>query len=221
MAIIIHHHLGLGDHFVCNGLVNYICKISEEPIHLICKKNNIDTVKYLYSENNKITVIPIDSLDEISEVNNYASRTNNKVLRIGFEHCDPKSWDTSFYRQVDIDFIERYRFFKLPKQKPKNLVKVPDLSYILVHNESSEQKYELSIDTNLEVFYMNKEEGYHLLSYIDIITNAEEIHCVDSSIFHLIDSIPNITNKLYFHNIRKLPIHFNKSIKWETISYEY
>jgi hypothetical protein len=221
MAIIIHHHLGLGDHFVCNGLVNYICKISEEPIHLICKKHNTETVKYLYSENEKVTVISIDGLDEISEVNDYASRTNNKVLRIGFEHCDPKSWDTSFYKQLNIDFIERYRFFKLPRQKPLNLIKAPKVPYVLVHNESSQQKYKLSINTNLDIFYMDKQEGYHLLSYIDIITNAEEIHCIDSSIFHLIDSIPNITNKLYFHNIRKPLTYFNKSIKWETISYEY
>jgi len=219
--MIIHHHLGLGDHFVCNGLVNYICKISKEPIHLICKKKNIDTVKYLYSENDKVIVIPIDGFDEISEVNNYASKTNNKVLRIGFDYCDLKNWDISFYNQLNIDFIERYRFFKLPKQKPKNLIEAPHYPYILVHNESSEQKYKLSINTNLEIFCMDKQEGYHLLSYIDIITNAEEIHCIDSSIFHLIDSIPNTTNKLYFHDIRKPPTHFNKPIKWEIVSYEY
>lgn len=217
--MIIHHHLGLGDHFVCNGLVNYICKVSEEPIYLICKKHNTDTVKYLYSENDKVTVISIDGLDEILEINNYALRTNNKILRIGFEHCDPKNWDTSFYKQLNIDFIERYRFFKLPKQKPKNIIKVPDSPYILVHNESSQQKYNLSIQTGIDKFYITRQEGYHLLSYIDIITNAQEIHCIDSSIFHLIDSIPNITNKLYFHDIRKSNISFNLSHKWRLINY--
>lgn len=219
--MIIHHHLGLGDHFVCNGLVNYICKTFKEPIYLICKKHNAETVKYLYSENDKVTVVSIDGINEILEVNEYASKINNKILRIGFEHCDTKSWDTSFYNQLNIDFIERYRFFKLPKKKPNNLIKAPASPYILVHNQSSEQKYGLNISTNLDMFYINKQDGYHLLSYIDVIINAEEIHCIDSSIFHLIDSIPNITNKLYFHNIRNFPTHFNKSVKWETVLYEH
>ena len=26
----IHHHLGTGDHFICNGLVNYICSEIEK-----------------------------------------------------------------------------------------------------------------------------------------------------------------------------------------------
>ena len=219
--MIIHHHLGLGDHFVCNGLVNYICKISKEPISLICKKHNIETIEYLYSENNRITVVGIDSINEILEVNEYASKVDDTILRIGFEYCDPNSWDTSFYSQLNIDFIERYRFFKLPKKKPKNLIKVPDSPYILVHNQSSDQKYQLNINTDLEIFYMDRQNGYHLLSYIDVIVNAEEIHCIDSSIFHLIDSISNTTNKLYFHDIRNFPAHFNKSIKWETVSYEH
>lgn len=218
--MIIHHHLGLGDHFVCNGLVNYICKISEEPIYLICKNRNTDTVEYLYSENDKVTVIAIDGLDEILETNNYALKTNDKILRIGFEHCDPRGWDVSFYKQLNIDFIERYRFFKLPKKKPKNLIKAPDSPYILVHNQSSDKKYQLSINTNLDIFYMNKEDGYHLLSYIDVIVNAEEIHCIDSSFFHLVDSLPSTTNKLYYHDIRKSITNFDKSPKWESIKYD-
>ena len=219
--MIIHHHLGLGDHFVCNGLVNYICKIFKEPIYLICKKHNVETIRYLYSENSKVIVVGIEGVNEILEVDEYSLKIDNKILRIGFEHCDPKNWDTSFYNQLGVDFIERYRFFKLPQKKPKNIIKVPDAPYILVHNQSSEKKYELNVNTNLNIFYMNKEEGYHLLSYIDVIMNAEEIHCIDSSIFHLIDSIPNVTNKLYFHSIRNFPAHFNKSIKWETILYEH
>ena len=38
--IILHHHLGMGDHITCNGLVNYL---SEEfkTIHLQLKKKTI------------------------------------------------------------------------------------------------------------------------------------------------------------------------------------
>lgn len=218
--MIIHHHLGLGDHFVCNGLVNYIAKISSEPIDLICKKQNLAAIEYLYSENKQIIIIPIEGINEILEVNTYAIKTGKKLLRVGFNHCDPKNWDRSFYDQLNIDFIERYRFFQLPKNKPINLIKVPNIPYVLIHNESSEQRYNISINNNgLKKIYLDKQAGFHILSYIDIIMNAEEIHCIDSSFFHLIDSLTNVTNQLYFHDIRRIPVSFNKSIKWNTISY--
>lgn len=218
--MIIHHHLGLGDHFVCNGLVNYISFDSSEPIDLICKKYNLETIQYLYSENTKVNVIPIESINEIAEVNNYANITKQKLLRVGFEHCDPQNWDRSFYKQLNIDFIERYRSFRLPTKKPKQLIQIPSSEYILIHNESSDSKYDLNINTYLDKYFIVRKNEYHLLSYIDVILNAQEIHCIDSSVFHLIDSISNITNKLYYHNIRKNSTCFNKSLKWKIISYD-
>jgi hypothetical protein len=222
MIITIHHHLGLGDHFVCNGLVNFICKSSPQAsIHLICKKHNLDTVKYLYSENTQVRVISMDGVDEISIVNNYVSKISSLLIRVGFENCDLNSWDTSFYKQLNIDFIERYRFFKLPRKKPEQILQIPDKPYILIHDQSSKKKHNLHIDSDLYKTYIIKQEGYHLLSYLDIINNAEEIHCIDSASFHLIDSLPNITNKLYYHNVRKNVTNFNKSLKWKEINYEY
>jgi len=34
--VIIHHHLGIGDHFTCNALVHYIAKDYDE-VWLVCK----------------------------------------------------------------------------------------------------------------------------------------------------------------------------------------
>lgn len=218
--MIIHHHLGLGDHFVCNGLVNYISFDSSESIDLICKKNNLETIEYLYSENTKVNVIPIESTNEIVEVNNYANTTKQKLLRVGFEHCNPQDWDRSFYKQLNIDFVERYRLFRLPTNKPKKLIQIPSSQYTLIHSESSEGQYGLNINTSLDRLFIIRRNGYHLLSYIDLILNADEIHCIDSSAYHLIDSMPNITSKLYYHDIRKNTTSFNKSPKWEIISYK-
>jgi hypothetical protein len=218
--MIIHHHLGLGDHFVCNGLVNFIAKYSEETIDLICKKNNYPTVNYLYSENDKVNVIPIEcNTNELQEVNKYGVSHNKTILRIGFQYCDPNNWDKSFYKQVGIDFIERYSFFKLPRSKPSGLLNIPDYRYIFIHNQSSDGTFDLNITSNLPRISVKKEDTKNLLCYIDLIQNAEEIHCINSSLFHLIDSLPNITNHLYYHNIRKHPCNFQISHKWSTIQY--
>lgn len=218
--MIIHHHLGLGDHFVCNGLVNYIAQKDNINIDLICKKHNFETVQYLYSENTTIKVIPIECYNEIIEVDKYARDTDQKVLRVGFEYCHGHNWDRSFYSQLDIDFVERYRFFKLPCKKPSQLLPVPEYPYILINNQSSESTYSIKTETQFNKIYIEKIEGYHLLSYIDLIYNAREIHAIDSAFFHLVDSIPMLTNQLYFHDIRKSITTFNKSIKWRTILYD-
>lgn len=221
--MIIHHHLGLGDHFVCNGLVNFIAKHSMEPIDLICKYHNMPTVDYLYSENLRVNVVPLSMFftgSEIDSVNYYGMQTNQKILRIGFQHTDHKNWDKSFYKQLGIDFLERYRFFKLPRRKPDNMVPIPNDKFIFVHNESSDQKFDLNIISHLPRIIAKKEDTNNLLCYLDLIENADEIHCINSSLFHLIDSLPGITNKLFYHNVRQHPCDFEISKKWNIVQYD-
>lgn len=219
--MIIHHHLGLGDHFVCNGLVNFIAKQNTGSIDLICKKHNLPTVEYLYSENNKINVVPIEyNKNELEAVNEYGVLNNKTILRIGFQYCDPNNWDKSFYKQTGIDFIERYRFFKLPRSKPNPILQPPSDKYIFVHNQSSDGVFDLALKSDLPKVYVKKEDTDNLLSYIDLIQNAEEIHCINSSLFHLIDSMPCTTTKLYYHDVRKHPCSFEVSYKWIVVNYD-
>lgn len=217
--MIIHHHLGLGDHFVCNGIVNYLSKHNAN-IDLICKEHNFPTVNTLYSDNVNVNVIPInfDRHNEIFLVNKYARETNQEVLRIGFDKLDCSHWDKSFYQQLNISFDYRYSLFSLPKILPTQ-INVPNIPYIFVHNSSSDQIYELKIDSKLYCFVAQKRDGNNVLSYMDLITNAAEIHCINSSLFHLIDSISCQTEKIYYHDLRKHPCHFDVSDKWKIISY--
>ena len=55
MRLIIHHHLGLGDHFVCNGLVRFIIdKNNYEQYYIPAKEQNFLTVKEMYSDLNNV-----------------------------------------------------------------------------------------------------------------------------------------------------------------------
>lgn len=215
--MIIHHHLGLGDHFICNGLVNYFSK--SKKIDLICKKHNEPTVKTLYQDNSNVKVIPIPSQNELLESYNYSISTNQEILRIGFDKCNPSNWDKSFYTQVGLDFIERYRLFKFPKTLPSQ-INIENKSFIFVHNECSEGRYSLNIESNLDRFVVEKNQTNNLFSYTNLLQRATEIHCINSSIFHLIDSMPNVTDKLYYHNTRNHPCNFQISSKWNIIDYD-
>jgi hypothetical protein len=51
-------HLGLGDHYLTNGLVRYIANKYDDTI-VVCKKHNENDVKLLYSDNNSIKILPV------------------------------------------------------------------------------------------------------------------------------------------------------------------
>ena len=221
----IHHHLGTGDHFICNGLVNYICSEIEKEtekclqsspvVYLSCKKRNIKTVSYLYSENKM--VIPIEIGDnEIGCVNSFVEQNNLKLIRIGFDKCDINNFEESFYKQLNIPYEVRYTHFKLPKTKFPKMLEIPKEKYILIHDNCSDASYDLNIRGSLTKIYFDESEP--LFAYIDLIKGATEIHCIDSSIYHLVDNMADISDQqLFFHNVRRTSAPCKISKKWTVV----
>jgi hypothetical protein len=223
--IILYHHLGLGDHFVCNGLVNYLSEKNKYKIHLICKQQYFGTISSLYSDNKRIIVHPISCIDEncsneISTVNEFSKEKNIPILRVGFDSCDPYDWDRSFYKQLDIPFDVRYSYFRLPSLV-ENMLPVPDENYILIHDSTRIKKYDLNIESNYHHMYVVNGLTDNMLCYLNMIYGAKEIHCVNSSFFHLVDSIKNTKSRLYYHHLRKTDqTHFNiDESKWNKVQY--
>ena len=150
--IYIHHHLGLGDHIVCFGLVKKLIQEYsdvEYDIVLAVKNHNYDTVKHLYEDTNiKLDKILDDSeaewaytppyipqkrdyqpklLPEFYKPRNIPGR-DLKCLRIGFTEryvqSNPEDWEKSFYEQCKIDYKERWNsfYFKSNKDREDKLI---------------------------------------------------------------------------------------------------
>ena len=214
--VILYHHLGLGDHFVCNGLVHEISK-SHDTIYLPCKTHNYETVNYLYSENQNINVFKVDA-NEFGEVDTFASILNLPIILVGFMHHSPQDWDRSFYSQMKVNFSKRYDSFYLPKNPPSLLIEPPNNDYILVHDQASIGQLDINVETDLEIVRIKSGVSNNLFSYINVIRGAKEIHCINSSVFHLIDSLTEITDKLYYHDIRPSDgSSFKVSDKWKIV----
>ena len=164
--VIIHHNTGLGDHLICNGLVNYIS--INKKVFLICNKKNFSSIRYLYSENKNVRVIPIFRNNKIEKIlikligqyfndlNNNAEKLLSKlyskmsrieILYIGFDDVVYPEWDKCFYKIVELDFKIRYDYFKLPKKLPKKILSIPE-DFILIQDSSSQGKYGLKIDSD-------------------------------------------------------------------------
>jgi hypothetical protein len=217
--ILLHHHLGLGDHLICNGLVRFINEqIKPDILYLPTKKNNIFTVKKMYHDESKIVPLEVNndqdvySLPEIKQC--------NKIISIGF-HKTRDDWDVSFYETNGIPFDIRWKYFKINRNvKRENTIKnklgLKNEPFILIHNEGSDCKFDLKIDNNIKKIFVTPLTDC-LLDWCGLIEEAQEVHCIDSSFIHLAQSL-NVKSGI-FHNIRKANGIFKLKNSWKLILY--
>jgi len=226
-SLIIHHHLGLGDHIICNGLINQLSELLPK-IYLPVKTNYLDMIKFLFKEINNINFFEVSDKNSDEDVKKYASDHNLKILRIGFEKVRNNPFNKWFYEQMEMPYSYSFEKFYLPNddgmsQKLKNhLINYYDVNvdrFALVHNESHDKTYNLQISNDIDKVFVNKETDLYnnLFFYKNLIETAEEIHCINSSFLHLVDRVP--TNaKLFYHHIRKS--NFELSDNWKKVEYE-
>ena len=84
----IHHHLGLGDHFDCQGMVRYMLKNFDfSKVYVFSKLSHFDMIKFMYRDDNNIEVINIDQdLNEYDQVNEFLEGNESiHFLRVGFD----------------------------------------------------------------------------------------------------------------------------------------
>lgn len=229
--LILHHHPGLGDHFLCNGMVHHYAQ-KYETLYLPCRKKFYKTIDCLYQDfPNIIPKVFDNDWDNLErEVSDWSFETKFDYLKIGYdkviytylerEQCSPKwvgiNFERQFYEQAEVLYLERYSNFKLPKQikGADDLYEkvVGDVkNYILVHDSSSaSDEYEFDMfgwrngkNSDLTIIKIKDNITDNLLDWIKVIENATEIHVSPSSVFCLIDSLPlDLKADLYFHDLR-------------------
>jgi hypothetical protein len=201
--IILHHHSGLGDAIVCNGMVNYLCE-KYDKIYLAAHYKIYDQLNHLYSENDVVELLHYKQAIDIYK--------NKKipVLRVGFEK-NRKKFNISFYEQLGLDYQISFDMFYIPTNKSKetdlqnHLIKEYKIKkqYMLIHQVSSYGRVDLEIKSNLEKIYVEMETDIfkNLFFYKKVIEDSEEIHCIDSSFLHLVERVPT-SARLYFHSVK-------------------
>jgi len=199
--IVIHHHFGLGDIIICNGLVNYVSS-KVEKVYLPVEEKYFVQTQFLYKDNNKITVIEVKNKKEI-----YKLFKHLKILRVGFEKNYGK-FNKSFYDQLELPYKYSFNYFHIPKAYKKEEELLLHLKsfykikgkYNLIHNQSSYGKVDIKVNNDFGCVFVDKDSDIfqNLFLYTKVIEQATEIHCVDSSFLHLVERV-NTDAKLYFH----------------------
>lgn len=202
--MIIYHHLGLGDHIICNGLVRHFAL--QDKVTLLCKQKNFKNVQFMYRDNHNIHIQTVMDDDHANEICNKSNP--NDVLRIGFAVGGQKYndclWDENFYKNAKIDFEYSWSKFYIEPDLSKSEKLVLALNtknepYVFIHNIDSTNTDRIDYSVINPIYKkIVSNNSVDFFDYYSIIGKAVEIHCIDSSFKHLVERIPTI-GKLFYH----------------------
>lgn len=193
----VYHHLGLGDHFICNGLVRELTKDKDEP-YLFVKHHNLETVSQMYKDTNLQFVTVKDDADVLD----YCSKGVSGI-QVGFGNLTQHdAFDKQFYRLVGVPFEKRWNSFKTNRHKKKENSLIYGLNlpekFALLHEDESRGYVIDRNKINLPIVKIRPIQGFTMIDWLGVADLAEEIHVIDSSFMFLLDSVE--TNvPLYIH----------------------
>jgi hypothetical protein len=222
-TLFIHHHLGLGDHVVCNGMVRFILKNSNyETIRLVTKNKYEQSVTKMYRDEPRIVIHPVN--EDADFYTSDIDWKNINLVRAGFERCRKNDWAMSLYDSVGIAFIERWKSFCYERDKKEEQELIDSLNlpneFILVHDVSSVGKFNLTISSNLPVISVMPIQSFSVFSWLGVVERASEVHCIDSSFAHIIESFEEINENLFFHDVKNDGVVFPRLQYWNFVSYD-
>lgn len=202
----IYHHLGLGDHIICNGLVRTLINPNEK-YYMFVKEHNLTSVKFMYRDIlNLDFIVGDDSFARNFIIQN--KLTNNDLIVAGFgRHPKSIEFDDSFYLQNNLPFNYRWDKFYVERnhQNEKKLFEmygVIENNYVFLHDDS-ERNININnnhiINKNLKVIKPNKKLTSNIFDYCYLMENSVELHFIDSSFRLLYDSLLNQKENLFYH----------------------
>ena len=151
----IYHHLGLGDHIICNGLIRNLINYDDKYFMFI-KQHNLVSVKFMFRDLKNIDYIVVEDDNSVTSFISDNKILKKDIIFIGFgRHPLSKEFDDSFYLQHGIEFKKRWSDFKLERDLESEIslfkkYNVVEGEYIFIHDDHSRN---LHID---ESFIVNK-----------------------------------------------------------------
>jgi hypothetical protein len=212
-SILLYHHLGLGDHFMCHGIVREHCK-KYQKVGLFCLPQYAPSISFMYRDIKNLIIINandsealefIKKNDTLSEIEKY-----DEVKIIGFQFLNKNSnipLEMQFYQLAGIPFNKKWESFFIERDKEREnaLIKKMGIQsdYAFVHEDVS-RNFVINkdlIDKNCTLITANKSLTDNTIDYCTLIENAKEIHVIDSSFMFLVEFLQydNPNQKIFIH----------------------
>lgn len=210
----IYHHLGLGDHIICNGMVRHFLE-EHGKIGLFCHSHYQKNVNYLYRDDSEINILPYKNESDICSF--LSSLDKNKYKKIGFNDLNkyspngPVTVDEAFYELAGVDFENRFSKFYLKRDFNKEKEALKELNpknekFIYVHDDSNRGFAIHNEKHRQDLKIIKNDFRFTLFDMMGIIEEAEEVHTMQTGLFDLINSFKLEKPKIFVHTyVRKYP----------------
>ncbi len=226
------HHLGLGDHFICNGMVREYCK-KRDRVAIFSLPRNYASVSFMFRDVPNLEIIPGDEAFALLFIFlNKFRRKYHEVKNVGLPHLDifdSEPMEKQFYRLAGIDFAKKWESFHVERDRAREQAlfdKIkPEGDYIFLHEDAARG---LVIDRKKipeQYTVVSPASGItdNIFDFCTVIERAREIHLIDSSFMYLVDLLPytNPGQKIVIHRYaRPNPIWSLPVLKknWEIIN---
>ena len=217
-AAVIYHHLGMGDHIICAGLVRRVAR-DYQMLFVVVHRPYLASFARLFRDVPNVHPFAIEEEEDMRGRDELLHAGGMQVLRVGY-HKDHllsedglirKTTDAAiesglsfaeiFYRHAGLEYSERWAYPIVPRdsEKEESLWQATQLnagSYAFVHDDPSRGLFvdRSSVPSGLLVFHPS-EGPYHsnvIFDYSLLIERAAELHLMDSAFALLADAL-NLT----------------------------
>jgi hypothetical protein len=210
----IHHHLGLGDHIICNGMVRHFCKYNDNIV-LFCYSHYLENVSYMYSDLDNLEIFTFDTEQEIFNFTERNRAVKTNLIKPGFDNLDScldkMTFDEAFYYLAGLDFKIRFDEFCIPRdlEREKKVCETlnPDGEKYIFVLDDPQRGYNIDMNKVTDEYKIIRNDYRFLMfDYITLLENAEEIHMMQTGFLDLVNCYKMDKPKIYRHNyVRNYP----------------
>jgi hypothetical protein len=201
--LLLYHHLGLGDHIICHGMVREFCKQHQTTI--FCKPHNFETVSDMFCDLNNLQIL-IGNDEHAQKYIESHYHHFDIIKQIGFgDLIHTLQFEQQFYDLANINFHKKWDNFYIPfNEKAKKIHDQLKLrSYNFIHTDPN-RGFNIDrsrIQNSYHNFFTSDINTNSVIHYIELIKRAQEIHVIDSAFMFLIDCMPynHCQQQLYIH----------------------
>lgn len=215
MTTYVYHHLGLGDHIICNGLVRSLLHTSESIV-LLCYSHNETNVRYMYRDEPRITILPFDNENLIISFIENNSAFDWRIIG----QRDPKfnelvstgtSFDAAFYEIAKVPFHHKFTKFYLQRdlEAEETLYQTlnPNNDPFIYLQDDADRGFNLNLNIiRKDLRIIKNDISFKVFDYLTLLERAQEIHLMESSVHALVDNYRLVKPKLFLHKyVRNYP----------------
>lgn len=205
----IYHHLGLGDHFICNGMVRHYYDIHKN-IKLFCKHHLKSHIDFMYRDLYNFEVISFLDDSEVEE-HIYKNNLHESLIKIGFDKLitslqHVETFDKGFYFGERLPFEIRFKKFYIRRDEEKEEYVFEKFAknykeYIFVHDDP-ERGMRINLDRikRSDLPIIRNDKTFLITDYLKLLENATEIHLMQSCFKDMINSYVMPKPKIFLHN---------------------